>query len=155
MRPIARVRAQALVIVGFVVSALAGVISYFQYRHAPAATTSMRSTGRDPVAQSVTLIAAVVRVVVVDAVEASDEQQRSESFDGPIVAFAPSTCSSASSSCSSSRHFDTLGGFWLTTVLWGQLIGAFIAALGLFLLSRTLSARDVSSTYDPDPAASD
>jgi hypothetical protein len=73
-------------------------------------------------------------------VEATDEYQRTN-LQRAYVAFAVQYVLTTILILFLITPFRTFGGFWMTSVLWLQLVGAFIAALGLFLLSRTLSAR--------------
>lgn len=141
-------------IVGFVVTALSGVVSYVQ-------TVTTRGYYFDsfrqvviPMLEPLTLIAAACAWWWLSMVVANDEHQR-VNLQRAYVAFALQYLLVSVLVVFLITPFRSLGGFWLTTVLWGQLIGAFIAALGLFLLSRTLSARDVVVDLDPDPAASD
>jgi hypothetical protein len=140
MRPIARVPAQAIVILGFVVSALATVISYEQ-------TVTSRGYYFDsfrqvviPILNPLTMIVAVFAWWWLTNVEATDEYQRTN-LQRAYVAFAVQYVLTTILILFLITPFRTFGGFWMTSVLWLQLVGAFIAALGLFLLSRTLSAR--------------
>jgi len=140
MRPIARVPAQAIVILGFVVSALATVISYVQtvigqgyYFH------SFREIVL-PMLNPLTMIAAVFAWWWLTTVEANDEHQRTN-LQRAYVAFAIQYGLTTALILFLITPFRSFGGFWLTSVLWLELVGAFVSALGLFLLSRTLSVR--------------
>jgi|SRR5665213_1349908 len=143
MRPIARVPAQAIVILGFLVSALSAIISYEQ-------TVSVGGYYFDsfrqivlPMLPSLTTIAAVFAWWWLTKVEATDEHQRTN-LQRAYVAFAIQYLVTTVLILFLITPFRTLGGFWLTSVLWMQMVGAFVSALGLFLLSRTLSVRATS-----------
>jgi len=140
MRPIARVPAQSIVILGFTVSALAAVISYEQ-------TVTSRGYYFDSLRQIVIpLLNPLGMTVAVFAwwwltnVEATDEYQR-RNLQRAYVAFAVQYTVTTILILFLITPFRTFGGFWMTSVLWLQLVGAAVAALGLLWLSRTLSAR--------------
>jgi hypothetical protein len=140
VRSIARVPAQAIVILGFVVSALASVISYVQsftgqgyYFH------SFRQIVL-PMLNPLIMIVAVFAWWWLTTVEANDEHQRTN-LQRAYVAFAIQYGLTTALILFLITPFRSLGGFWLTSVFWVELVGAFITALGLFLLSRTLSGR--------------
>lgn len=146
MRPVARVPAQTIVILGFVVSALATVISYVQtvtgqgyYFH------SFREIVL-PILNPLSMIAAVFAWWWLTTVEANDEHQRTN-LQRAYVAFAIQYGLTTALILSIITPFRSLGGYWLTSVFWLELVGAFISALGLFLLSRMLSVR--GTTVEP------
>jgi hypothetical protein len=141
-----------MVILGFVVSALSGVISYVQ-------TVTTRGYYFDsfrqiviPMLEPLTLIAAACAWWWLSMVVANDEPQRMN-LQRAYVAFALQYLFVSVLVLFLITPFRSLGGFWLTSVLWLQLVGAFIAALGLFLLSRTLSARVAIFDVETDAAA--
>jgi hypothetical protein len=134
------------VILGFVVSALATVISYVQtvtgqgyYFH------SFREIVL-PMLNPLTMIAAVFAWWWLTTVEANDEHQRTN-LQRAYVAFAIQYGLTTALILSIITPFRSLGGYWLTSVFWLELVGAFISALGLFLLSRMLSVR--GTTVEP------
>jgi ABC-type antimicrobial peptide transport system permease subunit len=140
MGPNSRVAAQAIVIMGFLVSALSSVVSYEQ-------TISVRGydfTGFRqiviPMLNPLTAIAALLAWWWLTKVNANDDYQRAN-LQRAYVAFALQYVFTTALILFLITPFRTFGGFWLTSVLWLQLVGAFISALGLFLLSRTLRAR--------------
>lgn len=125
---------------GFFVSALSSVISYEQ-------TVSGRGydfTGFRqiviPMLNPLTTIAAVFAWWWLTKVDANDEHQRTN-LQRAYVAFAVQYVLTTALILFLITPFRTFGDFWLTSVLWLQLVGAFISAVGLFLLSRTLRAR--------------
>jgi hypothetical protein len=87
-----------------------------------------------------TAIAALLAWWWLTKVNANDDYQRAN-LQRAYVAFALQYVFTTALILFLITPFRTFGGFWLTSVLWLQLVGAFISALGLFLLSRTLRAR--------------
>src|ERR1035438_6672858 len=116
MRPIARVPAQAIVILGFVVSALATVISYEQ-------TVTSRGYYFDsfrqiviPILNPLTMIVAVFAWWWLTNVEAADEYQRTN-LQRAYVAFAVQYVLTTILILFLITPFRTFGGFWMTSVL--------------------------------------
>jgi ABC-type xylose transport system permease subunit len=148
----ARVPIRAIVILGFVVSALSSLISYEQ-------TVSGRGYHFNsfrqivlPMVDPLIMIAAVFAWWWLTNVEANDDQQRTN-LQRAYVAFAIQYVLTTVLILFLITPFRTFGGFWLTSVLWLQLVGAFIAALGLFLMSRTLSRRVMAGESSLDAGA--
>jgi|SRR5665213_670374 len=140
MRPIARVPAQAIVILGFVVSALASVISYVQTVTGPGYYFHSFREIVLPILNPLAMIAAVFAWWWLTTVEVNDEHQRTN-LQRAYVAFAIQYGLATALILFFITPFRSVGGFWLTSVLWLEMVGALISALGLFLLSRTLSGR--------------
>ena len=146
MRPMARVQAQATVIMGFVVSALASVISYVQNVTGQGYSFDSFRQIVLPMLPPLTMIVAIFAWYWLTSVEANDEHQRTN-LQRAYVAFAIQYSLTTALLLFLITPFRSLGGFWLTSVLWLELVGALISALGLFLLSRTLSVR--TTTVEP------
>ena len=137
---------------GFVVSALAAVISYEQ-------TVSSRGYYFEsfrqiviPMLSPLTKIAAVFAWWWLTRVEAGDDAQRIN-LQRAYVAFAVQYLLTSALVVFLITPFRTFGGFWMTSVLWFELVGAFVSALGLFLLSRTLSTRVIALAPVTDTTA--
>lgn len=121
-------------------SAVAGVISYLE-------TVTARGYGFSslrelviPMLNPLTMIAAVFAWWWLARVRAGDEGQRTI-LQRAFVAFAIQYLCTTALFLFLVTPFRSLGGFWLTCVFWFELVGAFTSALGLFLMSRTFSAR--------------
>lgn len=135
-----QVRAQTIVILGFVVSAVSGVISYFE-----TVTTRGRqfSSLREiviPMLNPLTMIATVCAWWWLARIGAGDEGNRTI-LQRAFIAFAIQYLCATVLLLFLITPFRSLGGFWMTSALWFDLVGALASALGLFLLSRAFSVR--------------
>jgi hypothetical protein len=144
--------APAMVLLGFTVSALSGVISYVQ-------TVTTRgyyfNSFREivlPMLNPLIMIATLFAWWWLTSVEADDEGQRT-TLQRVYVAFAVQYVLTTILVLFLITPFRSLGSFWLTSVLWLQLIGAFISALGLLALSLTLRVRPTYEQPMSDVAA--
>jgi hypothetical protein len=135
-----QVQAQTLVILGFVVSAVSGVISYFETVTTRGYEFSSLREIVIPMLNPLTMIAPVFAWWWLARIEAGDEGQRTI-LQRAFVAFAIQYVCTTALVLFLVTPFRSLGGFWLTCVFWFELVGALVSALGLFLLSRTFSAR--------------
>ena len=140
MRTNTRVAAQVIVIMGFVVAASSGVISYEQ-------TVSGRGYDFNglrqivlPLLNPLMTIAALFAWWWLTKVDARDELQR-RNFQRAYAAFTIQYLATTALLLFLVTPWRTFGGFWLTSVLWLQMVGAFIIALGLILFSLTLRKR--------------
>jgi hypothetical protein len=140
MRPVARVPAQAVVILGFVVSALAGVIEYLQTITGQGYSFDSFRQIVLPMLPPLTTIVAVFGWWWLTQVEANDEHQRIN-LQRAYVAFAIQYTLTTILILFLATPFRSLGGFSVSTVIWLEMVGAFLSALGLLLFSRTLSVR--------------
>jgi hypothetical protein len=148
----ARVQAQATVIMGFVVSALATVISYFQTFTGQGYTFGSFRQIVLPMLNPLATIVAVFAWFWLTMVVVDDGHQRTN-LQRAYVAFAMQYALTSILIVFLITPFRSMGGFWLTSVIWLELIGALTSALGLFLLSRTLSARVTDIEPVTDDAA--
>ncbi len=140
MRPSTRVPVQAVVILGFVISALAGVISYFN-------TVSQRGYQFSgfkviviPLLNPLLMISVLIAWWWLTRVEASDESG-AVILRRTLLAFAAQYFFTTVLLLMIITPFNSGDGFWLTTVTWFQLIGAAVSTIGLLLLSRLIIVR--------------
>lgn len=132
-------------ILGLTVSALAGVISYIETVTTRGYYFSSFHQVVIPMLNPLIAIAALFAWWWLTRVEAHDESQR-KTLQRAYVAFALQYAFTMTLYLLLITPFRNLGSFWLTSVFWFELVGAFISAVGLLLLSRTLSVRE--TTYD-------
>jgi hypothetical protein len=125
---------------GFAVSAVAGVISYFETVTTEGYGFSSLREIVVPMLNPLTMIAAVFAWRWLVHVRADDEGQRTI-LRRAFVAFAIQYLSTTALVLFLITPFRSLGGFWLTCVFWFEMVGALASAMGLFLLSRRFSAR--------------
>ncbi len=140
-----RVQAQATVILGFALSAVSGLISYF---------TTITSRGyyfnsfREiviPVLNPLTAIAALFAWWWLTQIEARDEVQRA-TLQLAYIGFAVQYLLMTTLFLFLVTPFHTFGGIWGTSDIWLQMIGSFVAAIGLILLSRLRGYGEQDST---------
>jgi hypothetical protein len=136
-----RLPAQAVVILGFVISALAAVISYFNTVTQQGYHFNGFKVTVIPLLNPLVMISVVIAWWWLTRVEASDESGAAI-LRRSFLAFAAQYFFTTILLLMIITPFNSGDGFWLTTVLWFQLIGAFIATIGLFLLSRTVTVRE-------------
>ena len=132
--------AQVMVVLGFVVSATSGVISYVNDVTQRGYYFSGLRVVVIPVLNPLITIAAVFAWWWLTRLEANDELQRTI-LRRAYLAFAVQYLLTSILYLFVITPFRTFGGFWMTSVLWFALVGALLSALGLFLYSRTLAPR--------------
>jgi len=129
-----------IVVLGFVLVATSGVISYLD---------SVTRRGYDfsgfreivlPMLNPLTTIAALFAWWWLSRLDANDEVQRTL-LRRAYVAFAAQLLFTSILILLIITPFPLLEGFWMESVLVLQLVGAFISALGLFVYSRALAPR--------------
>ena len=136
----ARVQAQSIVVLGFVLSAAAAVISYLN-------TVTQRGYHFNgfrvvvlPMLNPLLTIAAVFAWWWLTRVEIGDEGQR-RNLHRALIAFAVQYMLLACLYALILFPLQSLGDFWMTTSFWSDLVGAFVSSLGLVLLSLTFRSR--------------
>ena len=145
-----KVRAQAIVILGFAVSAVSGVFSYFENVTSQGYTFASLRQVVLPMLNPLLLISAVFAWWWLVRVDPRDEGQR-VNLHRAYVAFALQYVFTTGLVLLLVTPIRSLGNLWVTSALWLQLVGAAVSALGLFLVSRTL-ARVSFDAPDADPA---
>src|ERR1700722_7562593 len=152
MRPSTRFPVQAVVILGFLISALAAVISYVN-------TVSQRGYQFNgfkvtvlPLMNPLIVISALVAWWWLTRIEASDESGR-RILRRAFLAFAVQYFLTTIFWLFVITPFNTVDGFWYTTVMWFQLIRAFVTMIGLFLLSRSVTVRMPVAEPVQEPSA--
>jgi hypothetical protein len=136
----ARIPVQTAVILGFVISALASVISYVD-------TVTQRAyhfTGFKvivlPLLNPLLMISVLIAWWWLTRVEAHDEGG-AVILRRTFLAFAAQYFFTTILFLLIITPINAGDGFWLTTVTWFELIGAFVSTIGLILLSRTVMVR--------------
>jgi hypothetical protein len=138
MTPTSRVQIRALVVLGFSLSALAGVVNYVFSVSTGGYRFDSFQTVVDPLLLPLTSIAAIVAWYWLTQVEPRDPSQlrvlrRAYQF------FAIEYVLIAASFNFIFTPIHNFGSYWITFALWMDLLGALTAALGLFLTSRSLA----------------
>jgi hypothetical protein len=138
MSALRQVSAQTVIILGFAISAAASVISYFETVTTQGyGFTSLRETVL-PLLNPLMMIATLFAWWWLSRVGPGDEGQRVNLLRA-YIAFALQYLITTALVLFLITPFRSLGNTWMTSALWLQLIGAFVSALGLFLVSRILS----------------
>jgi hypothetical protein len=150
MRPSTRVPVQAVVILGFVISALASVISYLNTISGLSYHFSGVKVIMLPLLNPLIVIAVVIAWWWLTRIEASDESGR-RILRRAFFAFAAQYLLTTLFWLLVITPFNSGDGFWLTTVMWFQLIGAFISSIGLVLLAGVISVRRPASEPIEEP----
>jgi hypothetical protein len=154
MRPSTRVPVQAVVILGFVISALAGVISYVDTVSQRGYHFSSLRVVMLPLFNPLIVILVVVAWWWLTRIEASDEAGR-RILQRAFLAFAAQYLLTTIFWIFLITPFNAGDGFWYTTSMWFDLIGAGISSIGLFLLSRSVTVRTpVIDPVEESPALS-
>ena len=123
MRSSARLPVQSVVILGFVISALAAVISYFNTVTQQGYHFNGFKVTLIPLLNPLVMISVVIAWWWLTRVEASDESG-AVILRRTFLAFAAQYFFTTVLLLMIITPFNTGDGFWLTTVLWFQLIGA-------------------------------
>jgi hypothetical protein len=129
-----------MVVLGFVLSATAGVISYLDNVTRRGYHFSGLRVIVIPALNPGITIAAVIAWWWLTRLVAHDEIQRTI-LRRAYLAFAVQYLLNAFLWLFIITPFPRFEGFWMTSVLWFDLVGAFVSGLGLFLYSRTLGRR--------------
>jgi len=140
MNASARRAAPMVVVLGFVLTAASGVISYLDNVTRRGYHFSGLRVIVIPALNPGITIAAVFAWWWLTRLVANDEIQRTI-LRRAYLAFAVQYLLNAFLFLFIITPVPQFGGFWMTSVLWFDLVGAFVAALGLFLYSRTLGQR--------------
>jgi hypothetical protein len=140
MNASARRAAQMLVVLGFVLSATSGVISYLDNVTRRGYHFSGLRVIVIPLLNPLITIAAVFAWWWLTRLVANDDIQRTI-LRRAYLAFAVQYLLTSLLLLFIITPFQTFGGFWMTSVLWFDLVGASVSALGLLLYSRTLGQR--------------
>jgi hypothetical protein len=136
------------------ISALAGVISYINTVSQRGYQFNSWRVGVLPLLSPLSVITVLVAWWWLTRIEASDESGR-RILQRAFLAFAAQYLLLTILWLILITPFNARDGFWLTTVTWFDLIGAFISAIGLFLLSRLVTVRTpVIELVEESPAVS-
>jgi len=154
MKQTARVPAQAVVILGFALSATGSIVSYVN-------TITTRgyqfATLREiviPMLNPLMMIAAVCAWWWLTRIGTDDEGQRTI-LQRAYIAFAVQYLFLTALFLFLITPFRSFGGFWMTSILWFQLVGGLVSSVGLFLLSLAMSSRTDTAYPVPDTDAAD
>jgi hypothetical protein len=154
MRPSTRLPVQSVVILGFVISALAAVISYFNTVTQQGYRLNGFKVTVIPLLNPLVMISVVIAWFWLTRVEPSDESGAAI-LRRSFLAFAAQYFFTTVLLLMIITPFNTADGFWLTTVLWFELIGATISTIGLILLSRAVTVRTpTTEPVEDSPALS-
>ncbi len=135
--PMSRVQIRTMIIFGFVLSAVAEVISYvFNVTTGGYQFDSFRVVV-DPLFGPLTTITAVVAWWWLTQLEARDDAQLTI-LRRAYLFFALQYVLFAATFNFIFTPIHNFGSYWVTTSLWFDLLGALTTALGLFLMSRSL-----------------
>jgi len=126
-----------MVILGFVLSALAEVISYVFNVTAGGYQFDSFQVVLDPLLGPLTAFAAVAAWWLLTQFEARDDAQLT-TLRRAYLFFAIQYVLVAAAYNFIFTPIHNFGSHWVTTALWFDLLGAFVTALGLFLMSRSL-----------------
>lgn len=138
MSALRQVSAQAVIVLGFAISAAASVISYYEtVTTGGYGFSSLRATVL-PLLNPLMMIATLCAWWWLSRVGPGDEGQRVNLLRA-YIAFALQYLFTTALVLFLIEPFRSFGNMWMTSALWLQLIGAFVSALGLFLVSRILS----------------
>jgi hypothetical protein len=143
MMPNSRFPAQVIVILGFVVTAAASVIGYFDNVTSRGYYFNGFRVIVIPLLNPLIMIAALFAWWWLTRLEESERGQRTN-LRLAYIAFAIQYLLTSILYLMIIWPIRSLGGFWVTSTFWFQLVGAFVSAIGLFLLSGTLSSRTES-----------
>lgn len=137
---VADVRVKAIVILGFALSALASLIDYFETVTTRGYQFNSLREIVIPVLNPLVMIAVVCAWWWLTGIETIDEAQRTN-LRRAFLAFTVQYLFTTVLIVFFITPFRPLGAFWLTGVLWLELLGALVSTLGLFLMSQTLRSR--------------
>jgi hypothetical protein len=141
MAPNARNTARTIVILGFTVAALSGVIGYWQnVSSAPYQFGSFREI-LIPLLNPLITIVAVAAWWWLSRLEARDDEQL-RYLRIAYIAFGVQYFLYAALYVLIVTPLDSQAGSWTTTVLWLDCVGAVVASFGLFLMARYLFTRE-------------
>jgi len=146
---ISRVQLRAMVVLGFVVSALAQLISYFFNISTGGYQFSSFRVVIDPMLAPLTTIAAVVAWWWLTKLEARDDAQRTI-LGRAYLFFAIQYVITAATFNFIFTPIHNFGSYWVTSALWFGLVGALVSSLGLFLMSRSLAAHSEGDATSSD-----
>lgn len=139
MNSSARVPVQAVVILGFALAVIGSVVDYFFTITQRAYHFSSFKLVMIPLMEPLIVISALVAWWWLTRIEASDGAG-SAILRRAFLAFAAQYGFTTVLWLFVIIPFNNGDGFWPTTAMWFDLIGALITTTGLFLLSRTFSA---------------
>jgi hypothetical protein len=134
-----RVQIRALVILGFSLNAVGGVASYLDSVTSGGYEFNSFRVIVDPLFPPLAAVATVVAWYLLTQLEARDESGL-KILRRAYLFFAIEYILFAASFNFIFTPIHYFGAFWVTAALWLDFIGALVAALGLFLTSRSLVA---------------
>ena len=135
-----QVRARAIVVLGFALSAVSSLISYFETVTTRGYQYSSLREIVIPMLNPLMMIATVCAWSWLTRIGAGDEGQRAN-LQRAYIAFAVQYLFMTVLLLFLITPFRSLGGFWMTSALWFDLVGALISTLGLILLSLAIRSR--------------
>ena len=136
MDPNARNTARTIVILGFTVVALSGVISYWQNVSSVSYQFGSFREILIPLLNPLITIVAVAAWWWLSRLEARDDEQL-RYLRIAYIAFGVQYFLYAALYVLIVTPLDSQAGSWTTTVLWLDFVGAVVASFGLFLMAKT------------------
>jgi hypothetical protein len=140
MDPNVRVKAQATVILGFALTAVSQVVNYFMTVTSRGYAFNSFREDVIPILEPLITIAVVFAWWWLTRIDVENGGHR-RILQFAFLAFAVQYLLTTILFLFIVTPFQSFGGFWETSQPWLQLVGAFVSCIGLFVLSRTLSAR--------------
>ena len=146
MDQLTRNQIRNLIIVGFVLAAVANVITFFNSVSSVGFPFTFRGV-LDSLIGPLAAIAAVCAWMALTRLETRDNAQ-ADALRHAYLFFAVEYLLFAIGYNFIFTPLHSFGGFWTTASLWLDFLGVLTSAVGLFLLWRFLRASDVSSQSD-------
>lgn len=133
-----QIRAEAVVVLGFALSAVAGVLAYIYDVTSISYQFNSFQDVLDPLIPPLTSIASVIAWLWLTQLDPRDEGQR-RILRRAYLFFAIQYVLLSAGYNFIFTPIRSFGGFWITTYLWIFFVGAVVTAFGLFRVSRILS----------------
>lgn len=149
MWPYVQSRTQAMVIMGFALTALASVIDYFFTITQRGYEFGTFNQIVIPILNPLIMIAALIAWCWLTQLEAGDDRGGTI-LRWAFLAFAAEYLITAFLYFLVFMPLGTQNGFWLTSSVWLEMVGALVTSVGIFLLARPFSPRTKSESETID-----